>query len=196
MLNDAPTTEGIHFSLSESGAAWRLAILRSTLTDKVDVMASTGFELQHAYNGAAAAKIEKFTVTVDKEGPKVASIVESASVLPMQGGPFQITVTFDEALSRMPVSSDFTVTNGAITQAFFQVSATIFTTTLTPAHGVHVGNTDMKKQSVELRLNAGLTDLYGNASMATAATATADGSFKPLKATTAPAGQVLHAPTG
>ena len=174
------------YLITGSGTAWTLTIVRSIGTQNVVITAGTGFEFHHAYPASAtAAKVESFTVTVDRVGPTVVSIVESAGVLPTAGGAFQITVTFSETLSRMPVGSDFTVTNGAITAPFSQVSPTVFTTTLTPAHGVVGTNTDTTMQSVDIRLNTGLTDAFGNSSVATAATATADKSFTPLAATTA-----------
>ena len=186
MVNGGAELSDTDYLITGSGTAWTLTIVRGIGTREVVITAGTGFEFHHAYPASAtAAKVANFTVTVDRVGPTVMSIVESAGVLPTAGGAFQITVTFSETLSRMPVASDFTVTNGAITAPFSQVSPKVFTTTLTPAHGVVGTNTDATMQSVDIRLNAGLTDAFGNSSVATAATATADKSFMPLAATAA-----------
>ena len=177
------------FSVTGSGTSYMLRVGRTAFVTSTRIIArpGSGFELLHVAPGTpapAAAMISAFTVTVDSMGPSVAS-VSLPTGLPTDGGAFQVTIEFSEKLGRAPTAADFTVTNGAISNiGAIGTDGTMYTAMLTPNHGVHTGNTDATKQSVEIRLNAGLTDQFNNPSMATPATAAVK--FSPLKATTAP----------
>ena len=121
-----------------------------------------------------AVSIARLYIRVDRLGPRITSI---RSTVPAEGGPVTVNIHFDEPLSTNPTPAHFDVKNGAISNINL-VTPGEYAATVTPNHGVG------PNQSVEIRLKAGLMDEHGNASVATAATATADGSFSPRMATT------------
>ena len=179
------------YSLTATGTdnEHALRVLVNAVTNTVKVTAAAGFELKHTDPDSNAATpvptaIDDFTVTVDRDGPEVMELVVSGG-LPADGGATRVKITFDEGIASAPTATNFTVTNGTIGD-FIEVDDKTYIATVTPAHGVSKDATDTMKQSVEIRLNAGVMDEHGNPSVATAADADADGSFMPNKATTAP----------
>ena len=193
-------TEGVGYLLTGSGKVWTLRILVNPVTDQVKFEASSGFELHQDNPDTPAADPAKiasgFVIAVDRIGPKLVE-VKAPDALPVAGGSFYVTITFDEPLAATPAVADFDVENGTISD-IRPVSSKQYTATITPADGIPaaaaaatatpaVKAAVAAKQNVEVRLKAGLTDEHGNASVATAATATtaAQGVFalSPVKAT-------------
>ena len=180
-VNDKDVDIDTGYSVSGVGMDWNLKVAVNAVTQKIEVMAASGFALQQDVDGdGMLTDIDKFTVEVDDDGPTVKTITAPLGI-PAAGGAFAVTIEFDEplAVDAMPT---FTVTNGSLSDIRL-VSPAVYSATVTPDAGVVKTNTDTMKQSVEIRLKAGVMDEHGNASMATAATATADGSFMPEMAT-------------
>ena len=129
-----------------------------------------------------AIAIYRLFVVVDRLGPTLRSARVSDGVLPEAGGPFRVTLEFDESLSATPTDAGFSVTNGLISD-IVRITGSQYSALITPHAGVAKDATDATKRTVEVRLNAGLMDEHGNPSVATVAPAY-DGSYSPRKAST------------
>ena len=194
-------TNSARFDPTGTANQWTMTIVVDIATTDVKVTAAAGYELHQDDPDTPAADPKKidsgFVITVDRVGPKLKSVV-APDTLPVAGGPFYVTITFDEPLAATPAVADFDVKNGTISD-IRPVSSKQYTATITPADGIPAPAAAATataaeiaavaaKQNVEVRLKAGLADEHGNASVATAATATtaAQGVFalSPVKATT------------
>ena len=134
------------------------------------------------------APIHSFWVKVDNEGPVLDNRnVYPEHVIPLEGGPFQIRMIFDEKLKATPVAADFSIKNGTISDIrYISVDASgrsSYLATITPNAGV--GPLHATKKKVELRLKPGLLDQYDNPGLGRTETQDPNGNFEIRKATTA-----------
>lgn len=197
-------------------ATYNLQVSVNPLVDGVTITAGSGFKLTQIDPADTAdmpmAKdiASGFMVTVDRTAPMVTAI-DVAGALKPSGGAFNVLIKFSEPLSATPAAANFTVVNGAISDFLDVSTSTVaqYSAKVTPAHGIPAtipaqatpattANTAarkaaMGKQYVVIRLNAGVMDEFGNASVAgedmqdaTSGAHTAEPfKFMPLMATTA-----------
>ena len=189
VVGGVTSNPGYTVAASSTTDEYTLSVLVNQLTSSVTISAMTGYELRQIDPESTATTpmpemIDDFVIMVDKTGPTVT--ITTPSGLPAEGGAFNVTLTFDETLASVPTDGNFDVINGKIGN-FIKIDDVTYLATVTPDHGVHIGNTDAMKQSVEIRIKNNLMDEHGNASMATAADADADAIFMPAKATIADA---------
>ena len=160
----------------------------SVRNSSIFVRPGTGYKLQTPDLYSTQNKdIAQFEVIVDAEGPEIYS-ADPYNAIPPAGGAFYISILFNEALKAAPTAANFTITNGKISE--ITASSPVdrdgrpnYRALITPNHGV--GPTAVAtKQNVEVRLNAGLADQFGNPSYGTAAHLAPDATFKIQKATT------------
>ena len=183
-------TDGRYTFRDDGSNRWTLTVVVDAATSSITIEETSGYQLKLADDPRTTAAIAdpvnigQFTVIVDRIGPRLTGIQASTS-LPVAGGAFYIRIFFDEAPSTTPTVANFTVTNGTLSD-IRPISALEYSAIVTPNHGVGADIAVATMKKVEIRLKAGLLDEHGNASVATAATATADASFTPKKSTIAP----------
>ena len=163
---------------------WNWVIDITGLSDWVELDPYQGYDLVLSDNPDTdvsddSIELRYLRIYVDRLGPVITDVTHVA--LPADGGPVTVNIHFNEPLASTPTPANFGVKNGTISDIRL-VTTRQYVATITPAHGVGPGKANT---AVEIRLNAGVMDEHGNASVATAATAAADGMFSPRKATMA-----------
>ena len=175
--------------------SWTLQVWSNTWGNRsheARIHALTGYQLQvvNPNDPASHVSIREVRVRLDREAPRI-NHIRLISSLPTAGGPFYVRITFNDLLKVVPTPADFTVVNGGISDIIpvgignMYGEIGLFSKDYARCGWWVLIIRIRKSGNVEIRLNAGLLDKYDNPSVATAADANPDGSFRILKASTA-----------